>query len=218
MAAIDYTVIVYKNGEYMEHPYKFDEEKELCINKCPFDYARDGMITHVEITDADSHKGKMKSIVDEIKWYRNEHDCVYERDGIDDISHLRFNWFTITQVIKWKLHLMKRVRYNHEIGVWKSGDKEVYIYIDNVKQTCVSFYKDTNDTYAVLGGYGHYENPYTHFMNRGYGDEFESKMAVEAYQWLCRDILDNIPNSIFDNWKDISNWTREMRKAFRYEW
>lgn len=55
-------------------------------------------------------------------------------------------------------------------------------------------------------------------MNRGYGDEFESKMAVEAYQWLCRDILDNIPNSIFDNWKDIGNWTREMRKAFRYEW
>ena len=36
MAAIDYTVIVYKNGEYMEHPCKFDEEKELCINKIIF--------------------------------------------------------------------------------------------------------------------------------------------------------------------------------------
>lgn len=212
MAAIDHTVIVYKNGEYMKEPDTYDEESGLLINNCPFDYSRDG-----EIVSVVSPEGKLESIVGAIKWYRDECNAVYERDGIEDISRFRFSWYTIAQAIKWKLHLMRRVYYKYEIGVWESGDSEVYIYLNNIKRTYVSFYKDTTDTYVVLGGYGHYENPYTHFMRRGYGDEFESKMAAEAYQWLCRDILKYVSYTIFDDLEEIDDWTREMRKVFRYE-
>ena len=212
MAAIDHTVIVYKNGEYMKDPDEFDEEKGLYINKCPFDYSRDGEITHVV-----SPEGKLESIVEETKWYRDEDCALYERDGISDISRFRLSWWTIMQAIKWKLHLMRRVCYKTEVGMWKSGDVEVYIYLNNAKMTCVSFYKDATDTYVVLGGYGHYENPYTHFMGRGYGDEFEEKMAAEAYQWLCSDILSFVSANIFDNWQKNDEWIYEMKQALRYE-
>lgn len=211
MAAIDHTVIVYKNGEHLKEPYTYDDEGNY-INKCPFDYSRDGEITHVI-----SPEGKLESIVGETKWYRDEYDSVYERDGIKDISRFRFSWYTIAQAIKWKLHLMKRVCYKHEIGVWKTGDKEVYIYKSDLKHVYISFYKDSTDTYVVLGGYGNYENPYTHFMDRGYGNEFEKKMAVEAYSWLCRYILEYISDALHGNLEEADDWCRKMRRVFRYE-
>ena len=211
MAAIDHTVIVYKNGEYLKEPDLWDEDGNY-INTLPFEYTRDG-----EITDIFSSGGNLIPIYEDIKWYRDEDRALYERDGISDISKFRLSWWIIMQAIKWKLHLMRRVCYEREVGVWKSGDVEVYIYLNNVKQTCVSFYKDATDTYVVLGGYGHYENPYTHFMGRGYGDEFEEKMASEAYQWLCSDILSVVSESIFDDWLKIDEWTHDMQKALRYE-
>ena len=210
MAATDHTVIVYKNGEYFKEPYNWVDD--IYFNLCPFDYTRDGEITHVV-----SPEGKLKSIVEETKWYRDEDRALYERDGIGNISRFRLSWWTIMQAIKWKLHLMRRVCYETEVGMWKSGDVEVYIYLNNAKMTCVSFYKDVTDTYVVLGGYGHYENPYTHFMSRGYGDEFEEKMATEAYQWLCSDILSFVSTSIFDNWQKTDEWFHEMQQELRYE-
>lgn len=212
MAGIDHTVIVFKNGEYIKESDTYDEESGLLINDCPFDYGRDGNITSVYSSD-----GCIIPIWEDIEWHRDEYDAVYERDGIEDISRFRFSWYAIMQAIKWKLHLMKRVCYKTEVGVWKSGDKEVYIYKSDLKYICVSFYKDATDTYVVLGGYGHYENPYTHFMDRGYGDEFEKKMAVEAYSWLCRRILECISDALYDNLEEADDWAREMRKALNYK-
>lgn len=215
MASIDHTVIIYKNGEYMEKPDIFNVDRGTFRNLCPFEYTRDG-----EITDIFSSDGKLVSIVNDIKWYRDEYDAIYERDGICSTSGHRFCWHAMVQAIKWKLHLMKFIYYKHEVGVWKSGDVEIYIYKNDPKSTYVSFYKDSNDTYVVLGGYGHRENPYTHFMNRGYGHAFEKEMATEAYEWLCRDILRVVADSIFDNLEENDDWVREMHKALRYghEW
>ena len=46
MAAIDHTVIVYKNGEHLKNPDSYDENGDF-INLCPFDYSRDGGITAI---------------------------------------------------------------------------------------------------------------------------------------------------------------------------
>ena len=57
-------------------------------------------------------------------------------------------------------------------------------------------------------------------MHRGYGDEFESKMAAEAYQWLCRDILRVVGEGINENWDIASEWLIKKREEFNYkiEW
>lgn len=53
----------------------------------------------------------------------------------------------------------------------------------------VIFYLAGDQTYVMLGGYGHYNNPYTHFYDRGYGEEFERKLAKECYEWIFDRIL-----------------------------
>lgn len=44
----------------------------------------------------------------------------------------------------------------------------------------------------LLGGYGHWRNPYTHFFHRGYGEVFERQMGKECYEWLCEDVLSDL--------------------------
>lgn len=51
------------------------------------------------------------------------------------------------------------------------------------------FYVNGNDSYVMIGGYGHYANPYSHFFGRGYGETFERKMAKECYGYLMETIL-----------------------------
>lgn len=212
MAAIDHTVIVFKNGEYLKEPDTYDEESGLLINNCPFDYGRDGDIDKVEIAYECFY-----DITDKIEWYRREEDALYKRAGISDISLYRLGFWTIKEAIKWRLHIMRRIGYRKEVGVCTLGDIKVYIYHDFLNSLYASFYWNSEDTYVVLGGYGHYKNPYTHFMARGYGDEFEEKMASEAYQWLCSDILEEIGDSIFCFCDLRDEWVIEMQKVFKYK-
>ena len=212
MAAIDHTVIVYKNGEYVKDPFMFNEDGEY-LNLCPFDYSRDGEITAVYEDDGT----KIEVLWSDIKWYHDEYDAIYERAGIHGAHLFPITWWKLLNILQWKLHFMKRSCYAREIGVWRSGDVEIYFYRNALRETYVSFYKDSKDTYVLLGGYGHLENPYTHFMHRGYGDEFESKMAVEAYQWLCRDILRVVGDSIHEGWDVTSTWLAKKREEFHYK-
>lgn len=184
MAVIDHTSIVFKNGEWMKDTYRFDEDGNY-INLCPFEYGRDGDIHTVGGID----------IRDSIMWYRDEYDAVYERAGICRIH--RWNFRSIVERIKWMLRLKRFVCYEQEVGVWKSGSNEIYIYHEPMKQSYVSFYTDGTDTYIVLGGYGHYNNVYAHFMSRGYGYEFEEKLAQEAFEWCCDSVLEHITDSIY---------------------
>lgn len=69
------------------------------------------------------------------------------------------------------------------------ADKDVEIILVKSEEYCATFYLDWQNTYVLLGGYGHHRNPYTHFYHRGYGEQFERKMAYECYRWLCSDVL-----------------------------
>ena len=73
------------------------------------------------------------------------------------------------------------------------------IISQHTEDYCLTFYfnLDTKDSWVVLGGYGHYTNPYTHFYHRGYGEEFEKKMAHEAYNWICERLLPDLLDYCF---------------------
>lgn len=74
-----------------------------------------------------------------------------------------------------------------QVGYLKDVNKEIVIL--NSLDCNAIFYADTKDTYILIGGYGHYRNPYTHFYGRGYGEEFERRMAKECFEWLCDQVL-----------------------------
>lgn len=75
-------------------------------------------------------------------------------------------------------------------------DKTLEIILCEYADFNVTIYMDAEDSYVMIGGYGHYLNPYTHFYHRGYGEDFERKMAQECFDWLCHDILDSAVHSI----------------------
>lgn len=199
MAAIDHTCIVWKNAVYIP---------DRITNPLPFEYGRDGGIWRVQ-----NSSETMIDIFADIKWYRDEYDAVYQRKGLNRL------WCkpTIRACIarlNWLFRRMERKYYENEVGVWRRGDTAVYIYHDAPKQSYASFYKNDTDTYVILGGYGHHENVYCHFMNRGYGDEFERKIVSEAYQWLCRDILGEICDAVTETWDEGDELLRELRGWF----
>lgn len=207
MAAIDHTTIVFKNGKWMEEPYAFDENDNY-LNLCPFEYGRDGNI----------HTVYGKDIRNNIKWYRDEYDAIYERDGWRNWGTVRKTPYGIWAWLKYRLHFMHKIGYRKEVGVWTEGENELYIYHDEFKQSYVSFYDDGNDTYIVIGGYGHHKNVYAHFYARGYGNEFEKKMTEEAFRWACGSILVEISESIYDaDWEKEEEFVNRRREQFGYE-
>lgn len=211
MAGCDHTTIVFKNGKWLQEDDLgyYNYEKEEYVNLLPFEYGRDG----------DIHTVKGENIGMKLTMYQHEWDAVYERAGIDTLRPFKINFHTITERLKWMFHCMERVCYRHEVGVWKNGNGDfVYIYHEPLKHSYVSFYFDGDDTYVVLGGYGHWENVYAHFMHRGYGDEFEKQMTVEAYHWLCDDILERIVDTMCMNWEVHDTVLAELRDKFgRYD-
>lgn len=208
MASIDHTTIVFKNGKLMTELYK---ELEGGISEwlLPFDYGRDGDIYKVNEID----------IWKDIKWHRDEYDAIYQRSGFQlvyDKTNVRswIEWF------KWKLHIMERMYYQKEVGEWSKDGIKVYIYHNHSNQSFVSFYIDEekSDTYVVLGGYGHRCNVYTHFYERGYGDAFERKMALEAYRWCMEDVLKMVVESIVDgDMFDEEDSFKALQNKFGYK-
>ena len=195
MAGIDHTCLVFKNGKLLtedEIGY-YNEENDTWVNLLPFRYGRDGDI--YEIGDAD--------ISDKIKWYRDEFDVVYQRCGLDKVGaslykiSRKLSFWYVKQRLKWIFHRMEKVCYRKEVGTMGFVDgASLYIYHDSINQSYASFYVTKTDAYVVLGGYGHWKNVYTHFMHRGYGEEFEEKMASEAYHWLWNEVLEDICESV----------------------
>lgn len=213
MAFIDHTRILFKNGEYVpDEGLIVDFENGDVTNPHPFEWSRDGLIHTVK-----NPFGDRVGIYDDITWYRSEFDRIYKRAGLDwgwrEI--LRCKFFTrLWNRIKWDLRLTKAYDYTAETGVWKRGKDELYIWHDCTRKSYASFYTDGQDTYILLGGYGHRGNVYTHFMGRGYGDEFEEKMASEAYLWLCSNVLREITNALEYRVPDADKLYSELTQKF----
>lgn len=214
MAAIDHTVIVFKNGKWMKETWKYNADNDDFVSLVPFGYGRDGNIYSYHLGE------KSVPISDKMKWYRNEYDALYQRVGLQKIYGGLRNC-TISAIwnrIKWMLHVMERkcfFEYEKEIGVYEDENVEVYIYHEPLKQSYVSFYREKEDTYIVLGGYGHYKNVYCHFMNRGYGDEFEEKMAKGALTWCMTSVVDYITDALYpDDMYECDEAADEFRRAF----
>lgn len=206
MAAIDHTQIVFKNGKWMKETFTYDEGDNY-VDLVPFKYTRDGAIYSYSTDDDYVY------FVDKIEWYHDEYDAVYERDGIKNVYN-KWGLWDIVNWIKWKLRWMKLIDYEVEIGTYKDDNVEVYIYRDPFKQSYVSFYRDKTDTYVVLGGYGRHNNVYCHFMGRGYGDEFEEKMAVEALEWCLREPLKSVVEALYQGVWEREDHLRALKLVF----
>ena len=214
MASIDHTCIVFKNGKYLpDHlTWKWDENENF-VSLLPFEHNRDGKIIMVR-----DPFGKLVDIQESTGWYRDEYDAIYTRAGYRQLfGGVRFTLGNVWSWLKYHLHIMEKDGYRKEVGTIRIGGTEVYIYHNDLKESYVSFYRDASDTYVVIGGYGHYQNVYCHFMARGYGMAFEEKMASEAYQWACEDVLSIIGDSVYENWQDSEAFTDRMRKIFGYK-
>lgn len=73
---------------------------------------------------------------------------------------------------------------------YRKDDVEILVY--KSEEYNATFYMDGDESYVLLGGYGHWRNPYTHFYHRGFGESFERQMAKECYEWLCERVLQDI--------------------------
>ena len=73
------------------------------------------------------------------------------------------------------------------VSYYCKDDVEIIAYEEGSYN--VIFYAAGTESYVMLGGYGHFNNPYTHFYRRGYGEEFERRMAKECYEWLFEHVL-----------------------------
>lgn len=195
MAMIDHTCICFHNGMLMKETCHCDWEEKLIswetedgkvhntidnipinrINLLPFDINRDGLFTKdnaVKIED-------MNRIFPDVWFNGNKRKEARVIKAWDKNS--------------WKTE-EKYPKLDFENRVYWYKDLNKLIITQHTKDYCLTFYfkLDTEDSWVVLGGYGHNCNPYTHFYYRGYGEEFEKKMALEAYQWICGELLPDL--------------------------
>lgn len=196
MAGIDHTCIYFHNGMLMKEIDHCDWiERETAwetsdgeihitnelvdtanyVELLPFDTTRDGLFTD----DATVNIKDMNRIFPDVWFNGNKRKEARVLKAWDKNS--------------WKTE-NKYPKLDFENRVYWYKDLNKLIITQHTADYCLTFYfkLDTKDSWAVLGGYGHYNNPYTHFYHRGYGEEFEKKMAYEAYRWVCGDLLPDL--------------------------
>lgn len=187
MAGIDHTCIFYHNGEVIEEP------EELIINKKKIVYGRDGDIFEIA--------GK------ELK-----HITLW--DGVHYDDHKMFNTpLRFLNKILYKMNFKERIE-DRWILNFKEEDIEIYSYC-NLDYN-ISYIFTQKDSYVIIGGYGHYQNPYTHFYHRGYGNDFENKMTMECYEWLCEDQLKTVLEYCYE-YVDIEDKKRLYQEKLRFK-
>lgn len=195
MASIDHTCIYFHNGMLMK-------EIDHCdwIERDTAWETSDGKIhTTNEIVGATNDVYLLTFYTTRDGLFTKD-DTVKIKDMNRIFPNIRFNnKRKETKVIKaweknsWKAE-EKYPKLDFEDRVYWYKDFNKLIITQHTENYCVTFYfkLDTKDSWVAFGGYGHYCNPYTHFYCRGYGEEFEKKMALELYRWICEDILTNL--------------------------
>lgn len=229
MAAIDHTIIGFKNGKLLEnlHFIKVEEKQgvfedgetytafETVAEKdfIPFKYNRDGLITfeggytekYMDIYPEYDNWEKVKKIRShKHRKYRKE--CLRKKKQYEKA----LTTYSVDMPENY------RTRY----GYLKDNEKEVIVVI--TEHYNATFYFTKDDAYVLLGGYGHYANPYTHFYERGYGKQFERKMCRECYNWLCEEVLEEALREIdgleSSQYEDNSDYNRLLKRLNHVHW
>lgn len=95
----------------------------------------------------------------------------------------------------------------YELTVYESENFNVIYFLDFKK----------NENYVILGGYGHYVNPYTHFYKRGLPEEIECMLMSECYEWLMEDIIKDCCEALAEGTCDVDDLVRDYQKDFGYK-
>lgn len=172
---------------------------------------------------------------------------LYKPDGDSYESVIPFEYSRDAELIKPKASIKKIIPYECSTGRFRKWFGEHfmellpreyigYFHEDNIRIFTYQsenyntiFYLKDDESYTMLGGYGHYDNVYTHFFERGYGEKLERKMAKECYKWLFREVFPYCWSIIFKDrayedeadlfhlqekfhYKDFWDMTREERE------
>jgi hypothetical protein len=229
MASVDHTIIGFKNGKLLENLYfvKFGEKQvvdengdtyneffvEAEKNFIPFDYNRDGLITF-----EGGYTEKYMDIYPELGFWekgkkpRDRRAKRYMKKCLKQ----RKQYEKALTTYSVEMPTNYRTRY----GYLKDNEKEVIVVI--TENYNVTFYFTENDSYILLGGYGHHANPYTHFYHRGYSKRFERKMCRECYNWLCEDVLEEALREIrgleASRYEYNNDYDRLLKKLNHIHW
>lgn len=229
MAAIDHTIIGFKNGKLLQNLsfVKFEEKQrvlecgepyttfEVVAEKdfIPFDYNRDGLITF-----EGGYTEKYMNIYPEHGYY----DKTLKPRNSKHFKYMRECLRQKKQYEKSQKDYLTDIPENYKTryGYLKDADKEVIVVI--TPNYNVTFYFTQDDSYVLLGGYGHQANPYTHFYERGYGKQFELKMCRECYNWLCEEVLEEAIREIRgleeSRHEDNSDYNRLLKRLNHVHW
>lgn len=180
MAGIDHTIIQFKNGKLVKKPF------EIITKDYVVDYNRDAIL--IKIIDIAEKKEIREFTNIDTDWYTFEERSIYFKP----------RWLCNLLI---KILPKKKVYYSELRHYCKDG-LEVISYLRDGVNILIVITKDEN--YVLVGGYGHHYNPYTHFYGRGYGEEFEKRMAIECYDWVCEDILSEITDCLIQGMSDNS--------------
>lgn len=170
------------------------------------------------------------TVVD-LKWQPVEHTEYYEVSYHRMFGGIRSKLSKIIGNLAYKIHTplikKKEKTYEEYWAYWE--DDHIGIYFYRGRGYNAVFAEGDGFSVVALGGYGHHCNPYTHFINRGYGEEFEKKMLVECYDWLINELLEEGVREIFEYhgniekdfkriWEDLDDITYidDIKKRFKY--
>ena len=142
------------------------------------------------------------------KLMRNEPDAgifpfKYDRDAV--IYESEIKWQDEREMCDYIARYIWDERY--EITVYESNSFNVIYYLDFKK----------NENYVILGGYGHYINPYTHFYKRGLPEEIERMLMSECYEWLMEDVIKDCCEALAEDIWSVDALVRDYQKDFGYK-
>lgn len=195
MASIDHTRIHFHNGMLMKETDHCDwtvrktawetEDGKIhttneivdtvnCVELLPFDTTRDGLFTDDSTVNIKDMNRIFLGTYFKHDWQEKRAIKLYDKSS-------------------YKAQKKYPDQDFNNIVYWYKDEKKLII-THYTEHYCLTFYfkLDTKDSWVVYGGYGHYNDPYTHFYHRGYGEEFEKQLAHELYRRVCGDLLPDL--------------------------
>lgn len=187
------TSLLFKNGKWVKYSGDYTY---------PFEYSDAGII----------HTVNGEKVRDHIKWFHNEDDRIYVRDGVGFLYEKSLK--AVIGRIKRVLGLKRHCGYFTEVGVYEKNDVTLYIFRDWMSRTNVSFYTDGKDAYILFGEADCCHNILSSLIGNDHGDEFEQIVAKEIFSWCYENALTWVSDLIYDTRDEQLEGLRKLCKIF----